>query len=38
MRLNKDGDGYFVIEKDKMEENTERKKFVSEIILNQSEF
>ncbi len=38
MRLNENGDGYFVIDKDKIEENTDRKKRVSEIILNQSKF
>ena len=37
MRLNANGDGYFVVDKDKMEENTDRKKRLSEIIVNQSE-
>lgn len=36
MRLNANGDGYFVIDKDKLEENADRKKRLSEIIINQS--
>jgi len=36
MRLNANGDGYFLIDKDKLEENTDRKKRLSEIIINQS--
>ena len=36
MRLNANGDGYFLIDKDNMEENINRKKRLSEIIINQS--
>jgi len=36
MKLNANGDGYFIIDNDKMEEDVKRKKRLSEIILNQS--
>lgn len=36
MRLNANGDGYFVIDKDQLEVNNDRKKRLSEIIINQS--
>ncbi len=36
MRLNVNGDGYFVINNENVEENVNRKKRLSDIILNQS--
>lgn len=36
MRLNENGDGFFVKDKDHIEENENRKKRLSELFLNQS--
>lgn len=36
MRLNENGDGYFVINKDQLVENENRKKRISQIFINQS--
>jgi len=36
MRLNENGDGYFVINKDQLMENENRNKRISQIFINQS--